>query len=94
MFFISRDVIFHEDIFPYSSSTFSSKSSCSNQNVIPTFNHSIDNFVLTSHPTSPPELTSTSFSPSSHDDSTLSIPSVPPRSLCRSTRTRVQPSYL
>jgi hypothetical protein len=93
-FFISRDVIFHEDIFPYSSSTFSSKSSCTNQNVIPTFIHSIDNSVLTSHPTSPPESTSTSFSPSSHDDSTLSIPSAPPRSLRRSTRTRAQPSYL
>jgi hypothetical protein len=61
-FFISRDVIFHEDIFPYSSSTFSSKSSCSNQNVIPTFIHSIDNSVFASHPTSPPESTSTSFS--------------------------------
>jgi hypothetical protein len=30
IFFISRDVIFHEDIFPYSLSPFSSKSSCSN----------------------------------------------------------------
>jgi hypothetical protein len=93
MFFISRDVIFY-DIFLYSSSTFSSKSSCSNHNVIPTFIPSIDNSVLTLHPTSPPKSTSTSFSPSSHDDSILYILFVPPRSLHRSTRTRVQPSYL
>jgi len=114
-FFVSRDVIFHEHIFPYASSQVSLPSTTAPHTVIPSFISSLHNSDLPSSQSSTrPAVCSQSspnspvicsqFSPASSvlpnspvvDNSSAPSSVVPSSSrlLRRSTRSRLQPSYL
>jgi transposase InsO family protein len=94
-FFVSRDVVFHEDIFPYSSTNPLQNiiPSSSNQNVIPAFIHSLDNSAASTLSSQPSIPSLNSLHPPIPNSPIPSIP-VASRLPRRSTRSRSQPSYL
>jgi hypothetical protein len=105
--FISRDVVFHESIFPFSHSSFPNSVSPQNQNFVlphpvsnitPTHSASLPTFELNSSTISDSSSAPSSHSPLSSDpveSSLVSIPIPSHNSLPRkSSRIRKPPSYL